>query len=374
MIDAIGAIAAQHADTVQVWEFGRSIEDRPLLAVEVSSTPGDVTRPVLLLDGGMHANEVMSGEVVLDALEKLAGGGGSDPEIARWVETFRFFLIPQVNPDGAAIAMTEQPMWRKNARPIEERTVGVDLNRNFPTDGERCNGSSPEPRARNYRGPSEASEPETRAMMGLIESLRPVAGISYHSLSEVVLIPGGCPDGDDSQRDLLRQLGEYISEGITDDEGRTGTYRVGTPPELLYPTDGGSMEWALRTAHMLGFVVELNSERVGQRPDYGQWRDITVERQEGGWRQLVRAVENNSVRAQVQVPDGAEVTFHINPEDGSGDPAPSPRRLRGDGSLLFETLEPGTYQLVFGVNGQEGRSIDLSITGEGTIDLGTIQP
>lgn len=72
-------------------------------------------------------------------------------------------VIPLANPDGVALRT------RTNAN-------GVDCNRNFPASNWR----STRP-GRNHTGPSPASEPETRAVMHAVETLRPTRVVSIHS-------------------------------------------------------------------------------------------------------------------------------------------------------------------------------------------------
>jgi protein MpaA len=66
------------------------------------------------------------------------------------------WLVPVANPDGSAAGM------RCNAN-------GVDLNRNFPWEWRPGDG-----------GPAPGSEPETQALMALVERLRPDVVIWVH--------------------------------------------------------------------------------------------------------------------------------------------------------------------------------------------------
>jgi protein MpaA len=75
-------------------------------------------------------------------------------------------IIPTLNPDGYLRRR------RRNARL-------VDLNRNFPT----TDWTTGSPRSRMYGGTSPASEPETRALIRLIECLRPARIVSIHSIN-----------------------------------------------------------------------------------------------------------------------------------------------------------------------------------------------
>ena len=72
-------------------------------------------------------------------------------------------VIPLANPDGVALRT------RTNAN-------GVDCNRNFPATNSRTTRPG-----RNHAGPSPASEPETRAVMRAVETLRPTRVVSIHS-------------------------------------------------------------------------------------------------------------------------------------------------------------------------------------------------
>lgn len=74
-------------------------------------------------------------------------------------------ICPLVNPDGYA------DRKRKNAR-------GVDLNRNFPTK----NWVPTSPRARFHGGSEPADQPETQAIISLVESLQPRLIVTIHSI------------------------------------------------------------------------------------------------------------------------------------------------------------------------------------------------
>ncbi len=74
-------------------------------------------------------------------------------------------------------------MWRKNRRPSRHECEGVDLDRNFPFDWDGA-GSSSDPCDDTFRGPSQFSEPETRALRDYIMSLRWHIYIAFHSYGQ----------------------------------------------------------------------------------------------------------------------------------------------------------------------------------------------
>jgi protein MpaA len=137
--------SADAAPSVRVRDLGTSVEGRPLRAFDVGHGEDCV-----LLIASIHGNEGLGTPL----LERLLRHLREHPE---HLEGRRVVLVPEANPDGLARGS------RRNAR-------GIDLNRNFP--------------ARNFRrgggGDFPLSEPEARALCGLVRSIRPDRVVSIH--------------------------------------------------------------------------------------------------------------------------------------------------------------------------------------------------
>jgi protein MpaA len=136
--------------------LGRSVQGRPITAVEVGDKAG---RRVLVV-GCIHGDET-AGIAVARRLEHLDPAG-----IDLWI-------VPSLNPDGVAVGS------RGNAH-------GVDLNRNFPYAWRRRSGVY-------SSGPRPLSEPEARIARRLILRLRPSVTIWFHQHLDLVWASGGDP-------------------------------------------------------------------------------------------------------------------------------------------------------------------------------------
>jgi murein endopeptidase len=132
--------------------IGHSSRGRPLVALRVGDTTSSTKALVV---GCIHGDEC-AGTTVTRILAR------SSPAVDLWV-------VSQLNPDGFALDR------RQNAR-------GVDLNRNFPSEW-KAGGQPWDP---EYPGPRPLSEPETRAVAGLIRRLEPSVTIWFHQPQTLV--------------------------------------------------------------------------------------------------------------------------------------------------------------------------------------------
>jgi murein peptide amidase A len=164
-------------DGWRVEEYGRSRGDLPL-RVFLPAGDGPLAG---LLTAGQHGEEADTTLLVRRLLERVPGAE------TRWA------VIPVLNPDGL-LAGT-----RQNA-------AGVDLNRNFPSATWEPDvtftfppGIDPELRVlanrtnRSSPGAHAGSEPETQALIALIERLDPPLVVDLHSPLELIFVRGDVP-------------------------------------------------------------------------------------------------------------------------------------------------------------------------------------
>lgn len=188
------------------WLLGSSVQGQALECevfvpegVTISPGVGRLAVPSVLILGGVHGDEI-EGVWLVEAL------------LERWQTQYPYRRVgtivwPRANPDGVLRA------GRWNA-------AGVDLNRNLPTRDWGTLASNP----RYPPGPRAASEPETRALMHLIEVCVPRAIVSAHSFDRVQVNSNG----------PARQWAEVVSAAC----GYPVTEDIG------YPTPGSLGTWA----------------------------------------------------------------------------------------------------------------------------------
>ena len=318
--------------------IGKSLEGRDIWAIKISDNASEkeLEEPALLFNSMHHAREVMTPEMGLDIVNTLTQNYGADQKITHWVDSNEIWVIPMFNVDGNNKMWNEDSWWRKNTR----GGYGVDLNRNYPTGWNKCNGSSGRRTSQTYRGESPASEPETRAMMNFIENTRPVFDISYHSYSELVIYPFGCRGERTATKEVVEKIGKKIAKLLD--------YKPGTAWELLYNADGGDIDWMYDAYQVIPYVIELNSRRQGFHPDYHRWRDVTVERNKAGWQYLLERVEQSGIRGQLVKEAKAISDFTVSVyKIVNGTPSKFQTYVGHKTGMFHIVLNPGKYKLTF---------------------------
>lgn len=146
-----------------VGSIGASVQGRSITAYYFGSGPNAV-----IYTGSIHGDESSTRSLMMRWIDDLEAKARSIPADKTVV------VVPAINPDGVASGR------RTNAN-------NVDLNRNFNTSDWRKDittvTNAPFP---GGGGASAMSEPETRAIAGLVSRLRPQLVLSYHSIGGVV--------------------------------------------------------------------------------------------------------------------------------------------------------------------------------------------
>ena len=218
-----------------------TVEGRPVYYVKISDNPDIAeSEPQVLYTGMHHAREPIGMQHLLYYMWYLLENYSTDSDIKDVVDNTEMYFIPIINVDGYQYNIDTYPagggMWRKNRRNSGGGNFGIDLNRNYGYMwGYDDEGSSPDPSAENYRGPSPFSEPETRILKYFCETHNFRITLNYHSYSNLLLyVWGWTPDP--SPDELLQNT--YASIMTAENN-----YIYGPGSTTIYPTNGGSDDW-----------------------------------------------------------------------------------------------------------------------------------
>lgn len=195
---------------LKIITYGRSAKGRILAAHIMGDGPNTT-----MIFGAFHGDEPSTPGVV----QKLIAYLQRHPEM---LEGRRVILSPIVNPDGLDRGS------RVNAR-------GVDLNRNFPY------GWEPTSKGPNYfPGKSAASEPETKAVISLMQRYSPQKVISIHQPYHCMNYTG------EAGLELAQVMKKYNRYRITDDIG--------------YPTPGSFGDYCGKSLGIAIVTLELPTQ------------------------------------------------------------------------------------------------------------------
>ncbi|MFN0060193.1 MAG: M14 family zinc carboxypeptidase [Planctomycetota bacterium] len=205
--------ASEQSWSPQVVEIGRSVQNRPIEMHIFGRGP-----VALLVFACIHGDEIGARAVADGLVEELTR--------ERFNLSRRILVIPVASPDGVARGS------RKNSR-------SVDLNRNFPA-------KNWEPGVGRQYGTRPASEPETRALIQVIEDYEPAFIISIHSIT------GGreCNNFDGPAEHLANVLHQHNGYRIT--------------PSIGYPTPGSFGSWAGHDRGLPVVTLELPRGLIGK--------------------------------------------------------------------------------------------------------------
>jgi carboxypeptidase T len=233
--------------------------------------PNGEAKPKLFVNSAIHAREYVTAPLMLAFAKELLDGYGKNADATWILDHHEVHLLLQTNPDGRKKAETGL-LWRKNTNTAycgaNSNDRGADLNRNFTYSWNKTNGqgSSGNPCAETYRGPSANSEPETDAVENYVRSIFPdrrgpnqndaapadTSGIhlDIHSYSQLVLWPWGFSNQVAPNGTALQTL------------GRKFAYFNNYTPEQsigLYPTDGTSDSVSYGELGVAAYTFELGT-------------------------------------------------------------------------------------------------------------------
>ncbi|XP_053668171.1 zinc carboxypeptidase-like [Anopheles marshallii] len=248
-------IARMHPEWVTTFEIGHSYEGRPIKGLKLSRRPAN---KAIVVEGGIHAREWISPATATFLMNELITS--EEPSVREIGTAYDWYFFPIVNPDGYRFTFTGDRLWRKNRKPYG-LCRGVDLNRNFASNWGGI-GSSDDPCSYDFSGSNSFSEPESLALANFLQANVDVARIrtyiALHSYSQLLMFPYGHTAEKVPNYNDLQSITDKAIEALTSVNGTE--YRGGSKHETIYPSSGGSIDWAYKTG---GVPVSLTFELRG---------------------------------------------------------------------------------------------------------------
>lgn len=231
MVADLESLAAAHPDRVRLLDVGRSLEDRPIIGLSLSTTDEPAASWRIL--GAHHGDELPTGELVFALANALLEAYEVDPEITRLLDDHAVVLVPHVNPDGLA-------------RLSRYSASGVDLNRNYGHAWQaETNGS----------GAAPFSEPETRAIRTLSQWNPFHAGLSLHAGTTNIGWVWNHTTARAPDSDLLESIATRYAAQI----GATEFWI--TNGADWYLTSGDTTDWSYGRLGTFDFTVEVSQDK-----------------------------------------------------------------------------------------------------------------
>ncbi|XP_072163837.1 carboxypeptidase D-like [Diadema setosum] len=272
MVVFLQDLTARYPNISRIYSIGASVQDRQLMAIEISDNPGghEPGEPEMKYVAGIHGNEVVGGEMLLLLAQFLCENYESSEQVRWLVDNTRIHIVPSMNPDGKAAAHegdVDGTVGRSNHH-------NIDLNRNFPDRFGRSTGPI---------------QPETQAIMSWTKKHPFVISAGLHGGSIVANYPY---DGNKDQSthytpapddDTFQQLALAFSTAH-------GKMYSGFPCPLGYPDEkfpdgitngadwylvyGGMQDWNYVNTNTMEITVEMSCVKFppsSQLPGY--WDD-----------------------------------------------------------------------------------------------------
>ncbi|KAH9633656.1 hypothetical protein HF086_009756 [Spodoptera exigua] len=251
--DYLDYIGETYPDVAKVVTGGHSFNNHPIKYVKISTTNfEDETKPIIVIDGTIHAREWITPPTATWAIHKLVENV-TEPDL---LERFDWILVPVINPDGSF-----------DTHPLSLICRGVDANRNFDFVFNTV-GTDWSPCGETYPGTHAFSQPETRVIRDILhENLARIAlYINLHSFGSMIMYPWG-HDGSLPQNALgLHTVGIAMANAIQNKAlPHFPKYVVGNSGLIVqYFSSGAASDYA----HYIGVPFSYAFELPGLEQSY----------------------------------------------------------------------------------------------------------
>jgi len=225
------------------FSIGNSFQGRELRVLKMTGAAnGCARKPAIWIDSGIHAREWISVTTNMYLLDRLIMLYGSDSFVTQLRDSYDWYFLVSVNPDGYSYTWTNDRLWRKT-RQQHGTCVGTDANRNFDFQWMTI-GESSNPCSETYAGPRAYSEPEAQAVANYLSTLTGTweLFITLHTYGQLWMTPWGYTKDLPADYVEMARVGQAAVAAIQSTSGKV--YRMGSAANILYESSGTSRDWA----------------------------------------------------------------------------------------------------------------------------------
>jgi hypothetical protein len=242
-------LAKRFPDRVALMSAGEVEPGKRQLVLKISDNvqSSEVNEPKLLVDAGMHGDEVVGPEVLLRLADELAEG--SSERLQRLVNSNEIYLMPVVN----VVGYSRGSRYEK----------GVDPNRDFPVPG-----------AEDYKTRSKCVELYRR----FIDTIPFSANLTLHAYGRLVMFPWAY-----TTQPLADSTRYQRYDELTRTMAAENTYRSGPISATIYVANNSSVDYLEWHRGMVAVAAELGDQKA---PPMAKLDGVTNEAREMVWRFL----------------------------------------------------------------------------------------
>ncbi|XP_043096579.1 carboxypeptidase O-like [Puntigrus tetrazona] len=252
----------ENPDVVSSMIYGQTYENRNITLLKIglnSSTP----KKAVWMDCGIHAREWITPAFCQHFVKEILGSFKTDSKVNMLLKNLDFYITPVLNMDGYIYSWRDNTtrLWRKSRSPGTGNCTcyGTDINSNFYANWGMV-GNSRNCCSVLYNGPTVLSEPETKAVTDFLGAHQNqlLCYLTIHSFGQLILVPYGHPNISAPNYDELMEVGLAAAKAIKAVHGKS--YKVGTPPDIMYANSGTSRDFARLIGIPYSFTFELRDE------------------------------------------------------------------------------------------------------------------
>lgn len=292
-LDTLYQMEKDYPDLISIIKIGTTFEGRDIVLAKVSkNVENSDNKPAMLYTGSIHAREWIGHELALKFIEFVAQNQTIDPILEKSLNEATLYMVPCLNPDGYEYSRNHFSFWRKNRRVNDDKTIGVDLNRNFSigfTQNKDTNSNV-------YGGEEAFSEAETKAIKEFVDTHPNITmAFDYHSQGNV-FFPAhkftheGEIDGTD-----MNAICANMNDEFSKVTGRKYGIHRGKPPAKLISGSGREYYYS---KGILAVVVEVGTKNI---PDYMKSMNSSINENIPALKYAFSEVVNFSTFAPVRV-------------------------------------------------------------------------